>query len=135
MTTPLTPQQFAERAQALLGARFRLGGRDPARGIDCVGLVACALGADAPEGYALRNSSIDRHLAFVARAGFVPATGAIERGDLVLAVPGPAQHHLLVALGPYRFVHAHAGLRRVVLHRGSSPWPERARWRLQPEGI
>lgn len=130
----MSPDQFAAAAEALLGAPFRLGGRDPQTGIDCVGLVACALGgAEAPAGYALRNSAIDRHLAFAARAGFLPATGSIERGDLILAQPGPAQNHLLVALGARRFVHAHAGLRMVVLHAGPLPWPERARWRLATE--
>lgn len=130
----MSPEAFAVAAEALLGTPFRLGGRDPATGLDCVGLVACALGgADAPSGYALRNSAIDCHLAFAGNAGFVAAPGPGERGDLILAVPGPAQHHLLIALGPRRYVHAHAGLRRVVLHRGPLPWPERARWRLAIE--
>lgn len=126
----MTGEQFAAAAEALLGAPFRLGGRDPTTGVDCVGLVACARRADAPSGYGLRNSSIDRHLAFAARAGFAPASGPVARGDLILAAPGPAQHHLLVALGCKRFVHAHASLRRVVLHQGLLPWPELARWRL-----
>ena len=87
----MTPGQFAAAAESLLGAPFRLGGRDPATGVDCVGLVACALRAEAPEGYALRNSGIERHLAFVARAGFVPAAGPLAPGDLILARPGPAR--------------------------------------------
>lgn len=129
----MTPDAFANAAAALLGTPFRLGGRDPATGIDCVGLVACALGAvEAPEGYALRNSTIERHVAFATRAGFIAATGPIVRGDLILARPGPAQHHLLVALGPERFVHAHASLRVVALHHGPPPWPVSARWRLAP---
>ena len=137
----MTPAQFAAGAEALLGAPFRLGGRDPATGIDCVGLVACALGgAEAPLGYGLRNAAIERHCAFAARAGFQPTTGRIERGDLILAAPGPGQHHLLVALGaagssPARYIHAHAGLRRVVLHSGPLPWPRHARWRLTTESI
>lgn len=127
----MTPDRFAAAAEALAGAPFRLGGRDPAMGLDCVGLVACALdGADAPAGYALRNSDLTRHLAFATRAGFAPASGAIARGDLILAVPGPAQHHLLVALAPARFVHAHAGLRRAAIHHGALPWPVLAHWRL-----
>lgn len=131
MTRTVSPDEFADAAEALLGAPFSLGGRDPATGIDCVGLVAAALGgADGPSGYGLRNAAIDRHLPFAARAGFAPATGASERGDLILAAPGPAQHHLLIALGEDCFVHAHAGLRRVVLHSGPIPWPTRARWRL-----
>lgn len=131
----MTGETFATAAEALLGAPFRLGGRDPATGLDCVGLVACALGADAPQGYALRNSCIARHLRFVEGAGFLVAAGRLTRGDLILAVPGPGQHHLLVALGRERFVHAHAGLRRVVLHHGALFWPELARWRLASEGI
>lgn len=134
MTASLTPARFAAAAEALVGAPFRLGGRDPATGLDCVGLVACALGeADTPQGYGLRNADITRHLAFAARSGFVAQTGPIARGDLVLAQPGPAQHHLLIASGHRRFVHAHAGLRRVVLHQGPLPWPELLCWRLTPE--
>lgn len=126
---------FAARAEALAGARFRLHGRDPAHGLDCVGLVAAALGTrDAPVGYGLRNSGIASHLAFAHRAGFAEARGAVERGDLLLAVPGPAQHHLLVALGLDRFVHAHAGLGRVVIQPGPLDWPIAAHWRLQSEG-
>lgn len=127
----MTPDIFAARAEALVGTPFRLGGRDPASGLDCIGLVASACkAAEAPIGYGLRNTEIERHLAFAARAGFVPASGEVQRGDLILARPGPAQHHLLVALGPNRFVHAHAGLRRVALHPGPLAWPEAARWRL-----
>jgi cell wall-associated NlpC family hydrolase len=127
----MTPETFVARAEALVGTPFRLGGRDPASGVDCVGLVACACdAAEAPTGYALRNTAIEKHLAFAARAGFVAASGEVRRGDLLLARPGPAQHHLLVALGPHRFVHAHAGLRRVVVHLGPLPWPETVRWRL-----
>lgn len=129
----MSPERFAARAEALAGARFRLGGRDPDHGLDCVGVVACALGPDAraPAGYALRNASIARHLHCLAEAGFAPAgCGDHRRGDLILVQPGPAQHHLLVALGGAAFVHAHASLRRVVIHRGQLPWPEFARWRL-----
>lgn len=130
----MSPELFAGRAEGLLGAPFRLGGRDPATGVDCVGLVAWALGeVAAPRGYGLRAASIERHLNFAARAGFAPAGDGIRRGDLILVTPGPAQHHLLVALGDERFVHAHASLRRVVLHAGPLPWPERARWRLATE--
>lgn len=133
----MSPEGFAAAAEALVGAPFRLGGRDPAGGVDCVGLVACALGPGvaAPQGYGLRNSAIARHLAFAAGAGFVPSALPPARGDLILARPGPAQHHLLVVLGRDRFVHAHAGLRRVAIHAGPLPWPVHRCWRLQPESI
>ncbi len=131
----MSPEVFAARAEALTGAPFRLGGRDPATGLDCVGLVAAALGegVGTPSGYRFRNSSIATHLGFATRAGFAPATGPVARGDLILARPGPAQHHLLVVLGPDRFVHAHAGLRRVALHLARLPWPLEAHWRLQSD--
>lgn len=129
----MSPERFAARAESLVGTPFRLGGRDPATGLDCVGLVAWALGPQtpAPRGYRLRNSGIAHHLAFVQAAGFAPANAPARRGDMILAVPGPAQHHLLVVLGPDRFIHAHAGLRRAVVHRGPLPWDEIALWRLQ----
>ncbi|WP_375291648.1 peptidoglycan endopeptidase [Qipengyuania sp.] len=131
----MNPETFATRAEALVGAPFRLGGRDPASGLDCVGLIACALGGvDAPTGYGLRNSAIHRHLAFAKRAGFLPAGGLFARGDLTLAQPGAAQHHLLVALGPDRFVHAHAGLGRVVVLDGEIPWPVLRHWRFAEAG-
>ncbi len=131
----MSPESFAARAEALAGAPFRLGGRDPVTGLDCVGLVASALGEGvvAPGGYRLRNSSIAAHLDFAARAGFRAASGPMTRGDLILARPGPAQHHALVVLGRDHFIHAHAGLRRVVAHLGPLPWPVEAHWRLQPD--
>lgn len=130
----MSPDDFAARAEALVGTPFRLGGRDPGSGLDCIGLVTSACNAaEAPSGYGLRNTDIKKHLAFAARAGFVPVGGEVRRGDLILARPGPAQHHLLVALGTGRFVHAHAGLRRVALHLGPLAWPEAARWRLAQE--
>ena len=132
-----TAARFADEAEQLAGARFRLHGRDPATGLDCVGLVACALAkcgrmVAVPGGYGLRNSSIGRHLAFAAHNHFIPAEGQIERGDLLLVRPGPAQHHLVVALAAGRFVHAHAGLRRVVVHRGLPQGAVAAHWRLAP---
>lgn len=132
----MSPAHFAAAAEALAGTRFRLGGRVPAHGLDCVGLVACALGTRAaPAGYGLRNASIARHLAFAQAAGFHPAAGPARPGDLLLAEPGPAQHHLLVMLDADRFVHAHAGLGRVVVQPGPPDWPIAVHWRLATQDI
>jgi cell wall-associated NlpC family hydrolase len=127
--------RFATAAEELVGVPFRLHGRSRASGLDCVGLVACALtasgrAATAPAGYALRNSGIDRHLPFASRNGFREASGPILRGDLLLVAPGPAQHHLLVASNAGSFVHAHAGLRRVVCQPAPLAWPALHHWRL-----
>lgn len=55
---------LAAAAASFVGAPFRLHGRDPARGLDCVGLVAAALAATgrparAPSGYRMRQARID----------------------------------------------------------------------------
>ncbi len=128
-------ERFAYEAEQIEGARFRLHGRNPQTGLDCIGLAACALeragaASDAPSGYTLRNSDISSHVKKVFPAGFVPATGDVERGDLLLVRPGPSQQHLLIALGQNRFVHAHAGLRRVVIQTGLHGWPVLHHWRL-----
>lgn len=127
--------RFAHHAEQLEGTPFRLHGRNPETGLDCIGLAACALeraGAKsvAPTGYTLRNSDIARYLAKVLPAGFAPVTGNVLRGDILLVRPGPSQHHLLVALGQNRYVHAHAGLNRVVIQTGLSGWPVLHHWRI-----
>ena len=132
----MTPgSRFAQEAEALVGTSFRLHGRNPATGLDCVGLVASALSAmgrvpRAPRGYALRNGSIASYLGLAEANGFQAIDGPIARGDLLLVRPGPSQHHLMIATGLREFVHAHASLRRVVIHRGALPWPRCGHWRL-----
>lgn len=132
------PDAFAAAAEGLVGTRFRLHGRDPRFGLDCVGLVAAALErcggpARAPTGYALRQSDIAAHLPFAPIAGFLPASGPARRGDLLLLRPGPAQYHLAIARDAVGIVHAHAGLRRVVV-QPLAPAQSIARlWRLPSE--
>ena len=128
-------QAFARAAERLVGTTFRLYGRDPQTGLDCVGLVITALTATGrrvvdPAGYQLRNSSIDRWLGLMGEAGFAPAHASLEPGDVAIVVAGPAQHHLLIASQANTFVHVHAGLRRVVCQPGPLPWPVHSRWRL-----
>lgn len=130
-------EAFARRAEALVGTRFRLHGRDPATGLDCVGLVGAALATcgrrtHQPQGYRLRNDCIQGWMGFAEINGLRRCTGPVRRGDVILTRPGPAQHHLLVALGAGRFVHAHAGLRRVVTQALTLPQPPPAHWRLDP---
>ena len=133
MTEPA--ERFAARAEEMVGAPFRLHGRDPATGVDCVGLVACALeeagiSASAPRGYALRNLDISALLGAASRSGFCETAGQFVRGDLLLVRPGPAQHHLVIALEGDRLVHAHATLGRVVIQQGLSDLELLKHWRL-----
>ena len=128
-------EAIAARARALVGSPFRLHGRDPATGLDCVGLVLACLQAAGrplavPATYGLRNSDIATLLALAEREDMAAGTPPMQAGDILLVRPGPAQHHLLVALGAASFVHAHATLRRVVETPLPSPWPIERHWRL-----
>lgn len=128
---------LAEAAEALVGTPFRIHGRDPKTGLDCVGLVAASMQAigrkaPAPLRYGLRNSDISGALTFAPAAGFTEADGQVLSGDVLLVRPGPLQFHLLIALTQNGFVHAHAGLRRVTVTPGPLVWPSSRHWRLTP---
>lgn len=128
---------LAQAAFALVGAPFRLHGRDPAGGLDCIGVLAAslkALGRDTrlPTGYPLRLSQLHRWLPDPAPLGFAPTDDAIRPGDVVIRDLGAGQFHLLVAAPLGGFVHAHAGLRRVI-HSADLPSGKTAgHWRLIP---
>lgn len=126
----MTGAELAEAAEALVGAPFRLHGRDPATGLDCIGVLAAALGTALPGGYRLRRRALPDLSAIAAACGFGAAEGAIEPGDVVMARVSPCQFHLLVAARSGGFVHAHAGLGRVVRWDGPLAWPVVRRWRL-----
>ena len=126
---------FAATAESLAGTRFRLHGRDQASGVDCVGLVALALArigrtVVAPRDYGLRNRDCHHFLVRMTEVGFVAVSGPASTGDVVMAQPGPAQVHLLIVTRAGSYVHAHAGLGRVVITPGPLVWPELGCWRL-----
>jgi murein DD-endopeptidase / murein LD-carboxypeptidase len=114
-------------ARALVGARFRLHGRDPATGLDCVGVVAVATGVEAPRGYALRGGCAAEVTKALLAHGFV-AVGEARAGDVLLMRTGPAQLHLGVKTES-GLVHADAGLRRVVERPGVPEWEVLGIWR------
>ena len=129
---------LAAAAERFVGAPFRLHGSDPARGLDCVGLVTASLAAVGrrsrpPVGYRLRQSDLGGLLDAAALSGLAPASGPILPGDVVLVRVGPAQHHLLIAAAAGGFVHAHAGIGRVVHTPSPLAWPVEHHWRLQTE--
>lgn len=122
--------EIVARARACVGARFRPQGRSVADGLDCVGVAGIAFGVAAlPRDYALRGVALKRVEAVAEAAGLRRIeTAEVMAGDLLLVEAGPAQVHLLVATGA-GFVHADAGLRRVVETPGAPRWPLLAVWR------
>ena len=128
-------ERLAAAAQALVGVPFQLYGRDPAVGLDCVGLVAASLRAIGrqplvPANYRLRNSTIAPLLGTARRSSLFEMSGAIEPGDVLLIAPGPAQHHLMICVQEESVVHAHYGLRRVVRQPFSGQPRLLKHWRL-----
>lgn len=115
-----------ERARALVGVPFRLHGRSAA-GLDCVGLAALATGRAAHCAYGLRSGDVARAENWLRAAGLVPVARG-RPGDLALVRPGPLQLHLMIGTGA-GFIHAHAGIGRVVEMPGVSPWPVIGWWR------
>ena len=127
--------RVADAAQAMVGTPFRLHGRDPATGLDCLGLVAASIAAAGREppqlpGYTLRNLSIARFLGLLTELGLERVDGPERPGDILLARPAAGQHHLAIASRGGGFVHAHAGLGRVVESPAPLPWPIAGRWRF-----
>ena len=124
---------MAKRARALVGTRFRPQGRDPRYGLDCVGTAAAAAGI-APgrlrSDYSLRG----QHLAAIEHelcdlgCRPVPAERAVA-GDVIVCEAGPAQFHIVVRAWD-SFIHADAGLRRVVERPLPVPWPVVGAWRF-----
>ncbi len=89
-------------ALTLLGVPYRFGGDDPARGLDCSGLVRHVFRVSA-------GLDLPRRSEEIARAGAdVPRTG-LQAGDLVFfdTLDRPYSH-VGIYLGDGRFVHAPA---------------------------
>ncbi len=124
-------------AKSMVGSRFRLHGRDPATGLDCVGLAVNALQSDetdaiCPSGYTLRQKDWRSMLSFAAPLGLRICDGEnVEAGDLLLFSVGPAAVHLGISDGRGAIVHAHAGLRKVVFGQPNPEWCLLMHWRMR----
>ncbi|TKD51651.1 peptidoglycan endopeptidase [Sphingomonas baiyangensis] len=128
---------IAAAARGLVGASFRLHGRDPATGLDCVGVVLAALdgagcGVADVNGYRLRTADADHAAGVIAGAGLA-RVDAPQVGDVALMRAGGVQLHLGIVTES-GLVHADAHLRRVVERPGTPPSPVIAWFRAGGEG-
>ena len=121
----MTGTEALARARAVIEVPFRLHGRAPDRGFDCVGLVAYAWRVDVPTGYAMRGTPRDRIERVLADLGFESADAL--PGAVALIAAGPGQLHLGVATGT-GVIHADAAARCVVERAAPLPWPILAAW-------
>lgn len=120
--------EIVARARALIGTRFRPQGRTRADGLDCIGLVALAVGVrTVPGDYALRGGSA-RRLAQELDAAGLDRVGEMRAGDVLALAPAAGQLHLGLFSGS-GLIHADAGLRRVVERPLPLPWPVIGIWR------
>ena len=115
---------FAERARALVGTPFRLQGRG-AGGLDCVGVAIATYGLPVEKvrrNYRLRGDHADEIVDFLSDGFRRVGAAKLRSGDLMLMRVADDQLHLAVRTDA-GFVHAHAGLRRVVETPGLPGWP------------
>src|SRR3954464_15323835 len=131
-------ERIVARARALIGVRFRPQGRSAEDGLDCIGVAIMAMNRD-PAGtrrnYRLRTGDPERvHRDFDASGLVELAPAAAEPGDIVVVRAGPMQLHILL-LTDLGYLHADAGLRRVVEVPGPVPWPVLSAWRCPDDGV
>lgn len=132
----MTGLELANAAEALVGTAFRLHGRDPCTGLDCIGLIDRALSAIGrhalfPNGYALRTGQWPDLDKIASSRGFAATDQPILPGDVLLLKPSVSQMHFVIAGSRAgTWVEAHAGLRRVVIAAISDQFPIIRRWRL-----
>lgn len=114
---------YVQRAQALVGTRFRAQGRGE-EGLDCIGVLLLTFGIDAheaPRNYRLRGdhrSDVEQGLLKHFRR---VAARELRPGDVMLMSVANDQLHLGVRTD-CGFVHAHAGIGSVVETPGMPDW-------------
>ena len=116
---------IAARALTQIGTPFRLHGRTPGVALDCVGLVAYAIGvSEIIDDYSLKGAKLSFILSYMDSLGLRPlaVSSCICQGDLAIVACSPRQFHLMIHAAN-GWVHSHAGLRSVVHTPGASPWP------------
>ena len=125
--------RYAERARAIVGTRFRAQGREPATGVDCAGLIIAAFGlppAQFRRNYRLRGAHRDELDSVMARYFRRVPRMSGRPGDVLMLRVAHDQLHLAV-ITDAGFVHADAGLGKVVETPGAPRWKALAVYRFR----
>lgn len=136
MLAPVSPgEQLRDAALSLVGTPFRLHGRDPETGLDCAGLVLCALERigrplPPPAAYSRHWQDLDGISMQAKAAGLVSASPIRRTGDVLIMRVSSIQLHVLIAASGSSAIHAHAGLGRVVLSPIPADWSVAVHLRL-----
>lgn len=125
--------EVVRRARDLVGTPFRQQGRNPEFGLDCVGLVILAHELPSrvvPCNYPLRGKNLSCAEKVLREFYRRISCADLLAGDLLLLQCGADQIHFAVHCGD-SFIHADAGLRRIVEVPGRPPWPMLGAYRLR----
>lgn len=122
---------YARRARALAGTRFRPQGRAPELGLDCIGLILSVFELPTEKvrrDYRLRGDHRREMLSALAKYFRRVPPRQRQIGDVLLLQVAPEQLHLAI-LTDSGFVHADARCGKVVETPGLPPWPLAAAFR------
>jgi cell wall-associated NlpC family hydrolase len=111
------PSGMVEHALSWLGVRYRFGGQDQKRGVDCAGLVRRVFGSFAID--------LPRTAAAQFKQGCIVGRDELQPGDLVFFRNTYKRgiSHVGIYIGDGEFVHAASGRRRsVVVDRLDIPY-------------
>jgi cell wall-associated NlpC family hydrolase len=122
-------QQFVTAARACIGARFRLQGRDPATGLDCIGLIVwsarcCGLVVPDATDYLLSDNPARLDAGLLAAPVALIDQRALAPGDMVRLLSSGQPLHLAIC-GEDTLIHADIRCRKVVEQRLTDDWRER----------
>lgn len=141
---PVGVIRLDEAARQYLGVRFRHQGRNPATGIDCVGLLVLSAAACGLSGLAehdLTGYARDPHgglLESRLRAAFGEPVPNMRPGDVVaMAFPHVVRHVGIVGAYPHgglSLIHTYSNERQVIEHRLDERWLRliRSAYRVSP---
>lgn len=114
-------------ARQYLGVPFRHQGRNPALGIDCIGLLILVCGGsehDTTYGREPHDGLLETHL----RMAFGNPVSGMRPGDVAaIRWAGPVRHVGIVGEidGALSLIHTSSGVGRVVEHRLDAKWRKR----------